>query len=643
MPYALGVDTGDTFTDAVLFEVEKRRVVTVEKVPTTHGELSRGIFNAVDSVTESVPGEEVIQVSLSSTLATNAIVEDRGGPVGLLALGWEPEEGQEFPRSEQAYVPGKFNARGEEIRTLEPELVKEKVEEWEDGVVGFAVSGYFSVRNPEHENEVREMVKNHTDKPVIAGHDLSPELGFYERAVTAILNVKVIPIINSFLDSAEDALRERGIDAPLSMMKSDGSLASSEEIREKPIETVFSGPAASVVGARWLSGRDDGVVVDIGGTTADIGILRDGLPSLDEGGVQVGGWRTKVQSLDLRTVGLGGDSRITLDEEGNPEFGPRTAKPLAFADLTEEDVGKIGVYEDTSFLKKRGEIDEGKLEQLGDSAREFYDLIGNGIVNKREVMDQAREEGLIRNRYYLRRLERLGLVRRVGLTPTDLLHVIGEYTVGSREAPSLGTEVLSSSTGREKGEFAYRVKAEFEKNIAVEIIKRFVLDEYPDCEFGHSKIWRYCKDGGGKGLSVDFELDLPLIGIGAPAGVFLPGVTSRLGGDFVEVENYRVGNAVGTVTGRVTRRIEATLVENHETEEFFLFLPNERKVIDDQDEGVVLEKAKGYARKSAMKKVREAGGEGVRASVEAGDLQHGRTTLKVVAIGNPELGQTDKN
>ncbi|MBS3765592.1 hydantoinase/oxoprolinase family protein, partial [Candidatus Bipolaricaulota bacterium] len=196
MPYALGVDTGDTFTDAVLFEVEKRRVVTVEKVPTTHGELSRGIFNAVDSVTESVPGEEVIQVSLSSTLATNAIVEDRGGPVGLLTLGWEPEDGQEFPRSERAYVPGKFNARGEEIRPLEPELVEEKVEEWEDGVVGFAVSGYFSVRNPEHENEVREMVKNHGDKPVIAGHDLSPELGFYERAVTAILNVKVIPIIN---------------------------------------------------------------------------------------------------------------------------------------------------------------------------------------------------------------------------------------------------------------------------------------------------------------------------------------------------------------------------------------------------------------------------------------------------------------
>lgn len=643
MPYALGVDTGDTFTDAVLFEVEKGKVVSVEKVPTTHKELSRGIFNAIDSVTESVPGEDVIQVSLSSTLATNAIVEDRGGPVGLLTLGWEPEDGQEFPRSERAYVPGKFNARGEEIRPLDSELVEEKIRQWEDGVVGFAVSGYFSVRNPEHENEVREIVKDDTDKPVVAGHELSPELGFYERAITAILNVKVIPIINSFLDSAEDALRERGINAPLTMMKSDGSLASSDEIRKKPIETVFSGPAASVIGARWLSGRDDGVVVDIGGTTADIGILRDGLPNLDREGVQVGDWRTKVQSLDLHTVGLGGDSRITLDEEGNLEFGPRTAKPLAFAELTEEDIRKIEIYEDTSFLKKREEAEEDRLEQLGDSARKFYDLIDNGIVNRREVMDRAREEGLIRNRYYLRRLERLGLVRRVGLTPTDLLHVIGEYTVGDREAPSLGTQVLSSNAEPEKRKFAGRVKAEFEKNIAIEIIKRFVLAEYPDCEFDRSEIWKYCKGGGEKGLSVDFELDLPLMGIGAPAGVFLPRVASRLGGEFVEVENYRVGNAIGTVTGRVARRIEAILLENHETEEFFLFLPNERKVIEDQGEEIVLEKAKGYARESARKMVRESGGEDVEVSIDAGDLQHGRTTLEVVAIGNPELGQADKN
>lgn len=638
MAYALGVDTGDTFTDAVLFEIEKERIDSVAKVPTTHEDLSRGIFDAIDAVTESVPSGEVIQVSLSSTLATNAIVEDRGGPVGLLTLGWEPEDEHEFPRSERACIPGRFNARGEETRPLDTNLVEEKVRQWRDGIVGYAVSGYFSVRNPEHENEVRRIVREITDKPVITGHELSPELGFYERAVTAILNVKVIPIINSFLDGAENALGERGIEAPLMVMKSDGSLGSSAEIRKKPIETVFSGPAASVIGARWLSGRDDGVVVDLGGTTADIGILRDGLPSLDKAGVQVGDWRTKVQSLDLHTVGLGGDSRVTLDEGGNFEFGPRTAKPLAFAGLTEEEVGKIEIYNDTSFLERREEIDRSKLEQLGDPARRFYNLIGSGIVNKQEVINRAREAGLIRSSYYLRRLERLGLVRRVGLTPTDLLHVIGEYTAGSREAPRLGTEILSKSQGEGK-EFAARLKAEFEKDIAHEVVKKFVLDAHPDCDFERTDLWIYCKNGGGEGLSVNFELDFPLIGIGAPAGVFLPRVASRLGGDFVEVENYRVGNAVGTVTGRVTRRFEVPLVENHETEEFFLFLTNDRKVINSQDEEVVLEEAKSHARENAKDMVREAGGEEVEVSVEAGDIVHGRTTLEVVAIGYPVSSQ----
>ncbi|MFB6291024.1 MAG: hydantoinase/oxoprolinase N-terminal domain-containing protein, partial [Candidatus Bipolaricaulia bacterium] len=322
MKYALGVDAGDTFTDAVLFDLEEKRVEEVTKVRTTHDNLSVGIFDAIDEVIGEFDPDNIIQVSLSSTLATNSIVEGRGGPVGLLTLGWKPEEDQEFPRSRRGYVPGRFNPRGEELEPLDRKKAVSFVEEWESQVVGFAVSGYFGVRNPAHENQVREIIEDRTGKPVITGHDLSPQLGFYERAVTAVLNVKVVPIINSFVDSARLALRERGIYAPLLMVKSDGTLAKSSEVKKKPIETIFSGPAASAIGARWLADKDDGVVIDIGGTTVDVAVLRDGLPTLANSGVSVGEWRTKVRSLDLRSIGLGGDSQIELDKEGNLVFGP---------------------------------------------------------------------------------------------------------------------------------------------------------------------------------------------------------------------------------------------------------------------------------------------------------------------------------
>lgn len=638
MKYAVGVDAGDTFTDAVLFELSQENVESVAKVPTTHGDLSRGMFSVIDEVIGDVDEEKVARVSLSSTLATNSIVEGRGGPVGLLMLGWSPGQGEEFPRTKKGYIPGRFNPRGEEIQPLNTDRVEPLVREWEGEVVGYAVSGYFSVRNPQHENEVRKIIEKHTDKPVIASHDLSPELGFYERAVTTVLNVKVIPIINSFIDSANKALKERGIEAPVTVVKSDGSLAKSSEIKQRPIETVFSGPAASVIGARWLSGKDNGVVVDIGGTTVDIGILEDGLPSLDKSGVQVGKWRTKVKSLDLHTVGLGGDSRIELDKEGNLVFGPKTAKPLAFGDLSKDKLDNVYVYDDNTFLERR----RGKekiLDQLSEPLSKFFRLIGEGAINRSKLLDMARERGLVRSSYYMRKLERLGLVRRVALTPTDILHVIGDYTGGNRETPRAGTDVLAG--GMERGgnltEFAEEVKESFEKEIAHKMVKKFILDEEPGSVFDGNHVWNYLRKGGSDELSVDLVLNLSLIGIGAPAGVFLPRVASRFGTDFVEVGHYSVGNAVGTVTGRVTRRFEVLLVENQEEGNFIMFLPDERKVIEEEEEDLALEQARKYSINRAKEIVRKTGGKNISVSVDAGDFSHGRALIDVVAVGRPEL------
>ena len=636
MDYAVGVDAGDTFTDAVLFDLIEDRVEEVAKVRTTHDDLSRGIFDAVDKVIGGINPENVVQVSLSSTLATNSIVEGRGGPVGLLTLGWNPDEGREFPRSKRGHVPGKFNPRGEELEPLDRKKAIALVEEWKNGVVGFAVSGYFGVRNPAHENEVREIVESRTNKPVVTGHDLSPELGFYERAVTAVLNVKVIPIINSFIDGADEALENRGIKAPLLVVKSDGTLAKSEEVKEKPIETIFSGPAASAIGARWLSGRDDGVVIDIGGTTVDVAVLRKGLPALAKSGVSVGKWDTKVRSMDLRSIGLGGDSQIDLDNEGNFTFGPNTARPLAFGGLSGEEIDKIDIYEDASFVEK-GKGGEEDLSQLTESETRFYQLIDEGAMNRVRLMDIAREEGLIRGGYYLRKLERLGFIQRVALTPTDLLHVIGEYTAGNEEAPKLGVDLLARKKSQEVTKFSAEVKKSFEHEITYETIKKFILDEKPDCSFSSDSLWGYCKEEGKKDLEVDFKLSLPVIGVGAPAGVFLPRVAERLGTNFVEVENYEVGNAVGAVTGRVSHRIKVLVAEKPEADEFLVFLPDVRKTIEGEDEELAMERAESLGRKCAREIVEKSGGKDISLHVRREPFSHGRGRIHVTAIGSPEL------
>lgn len=637
MVFGIGVDSGDTFTDAVLLDKDRNEVVETRKVPTTHYDLSEGIFSAIDRVTKDVDCSEVNQVSVSSTLATNSIVEGRGGYVGLLMLGWKPERGEDFPRSRRAYIPGRFNPRGVEKEPLDEDRVRSTVESWGSEIEGFAVAGYFSIRNPHHENRTRRVLKEMTDKPVVTSHELSPELGFYERAVTTVLNVRVIPIITSFVESTKAALERRGIRAPITVVKSDGSLASVDEIKRKPVETIFSGPAASAIGARWLSGRDTGVVVDIGGTTVDIATLKGGLPDLSKGGAQVGRWQTKVRSMDLRSVGLGGDSRIRVEEEGGVNIGPSTARPLAFGDFSDREIEVMESHKNTTFVKRR-EAPAGTRapeEGLKDSAWGFYELTDDELVNESWLLDQAREHRLIRGSTYLKELENLGLLTRVGMTPTDLLHVLGEYLAGNTEVPRAAAGVLGEKLGEEPVRFAQRVKEEFEREIAHEVIKKYVLAENPGVDFEDNALWSFCRDNESEDVDVNFSLKAPIIGIGAPAGSFLPQVADLLGTEFVRVENYSVGNAVGAIAGEVVRRFDVLVIEDAATDQFIVFLPDDREVIDVDDEDEAMENAREMAVAESKRLARESGGREVTVTVEEDEFKHGRGHVHVTAVGQP--------
>ena len=201
-------------------------------------------------------------------------------------------------------------------------------------VSGFAVCAYFAVRNPEHEIAAAVMIRERTGLPVAMSHELSAKLGGPRRALTTLLNARLISMIDRLVAATEGFLEQRGIAAPLMVVRGDGALVSAAFARLRPIETILSGPAASLVGARHMTGLDDAVVSDIGGTTTDVAVLDRGRPRLDPEGATVGGYRTMVEAVAMRAFGLGGDSEVGLEDGGlRPRIalGPRRLVPLSLA------------------------------------------------------------------------------------------------------------------------------------------------------------------------------------------------------------------------------------------------------------------------------------------------------------------------
>ena len=296
--HLLGFDTGGTYTDAVLFDPVRGIVAAAAKALTTKHDLAIGLRGAMEAVLRQLPVDDIGFVSLSTTLATNAIVEGQGSPICLLLLGYEPSAldraglRRALGHDPVCFIAGGHGATGDEQAPLDLVALEAAVRAHDPNVAAFAVSGFFSVRNPGHELAARALVGRLTGKPVSCGHELTSKLDAPRRALTTALNARLIPQLQQLIRAVEDLMVEKSVRAPLMVVKGDGSLVSAEFALARPVETILSGPAASVVGARHLAGEEDVVVADMGGTTTDIALLADGLPVLDREGATVAGWRT---------------------------------------------------------------------------------------------------------------------------------------------------------------------------------------------------------------------------------------------------------------------------------------------------------------------------------------------------------------
>ena len=567
----LGIDTGGTFTDAVLFDEATQRVASSAKAPTTHHDLAIGVCAAIDAVLASadIPAERVELVSLSTTLATNALVEGKGRPVAAVIIGFDDEVIERAGLSEALgddpaiFLRGGHDSHSREVEPLDLDRLATKARALADRVDAFAITAQFSVRNPAHEMAAADAVRSVTGKPVTLSHDLSARLNAPKRAVTAILNARLIPIVDELVRTAEVALAERGIRAPLMVVRGDGSLVSAAFVRERPIETILSGPAASLVGAAHLTGLNDAVISDIGGTTTDVAVLHDGVPEVSPDGAVVGGHRTMVSAVAMHTHGLGGDSRVRHDDRAAGMrllIGPRRVIPLCRLAVDEPElVHRMLDEQATSYMP-------GDLDGIALVAERYEHQLAALAGVEREVLEQmggrvAIAAAALRSRQHQRVMERLasrGVLQLAAFTPTDAAHVLGVQSTYDADAARKAAALFARKRDRLGKHIAdgpdelARATVDTLVRRSAEVVLEAALahDGMPDNTV-ESPLVQAALDGHTGVADVRIGLSTPLVGLGASAPVYYPDVAVLLGADSHIPEHAAVANAVGAVVGRV--------------------------------------------------------------------------------------------
>ncbi|MGQ7844118.1 hydantoinase/oxoprolinase N-terminal domain-containing protein [Granulosicoccus sp. 3-233] len=657
MGFQLGLDTGGTYTDAVLVD-DEQRVVSSAKSLTTHANLVEGLQSAVDRIVDADVASGIELVSLSTTLATNALVEGRGRPVALILVGFTPGQMQRANLQQALagdpviFLQGGHDASGHAVAALDTTSLRSFVEEIDDRVEAYAVSSMFAVRNPSHENEVQTLIASMTGKPLSCGHQLTSGLDAPRRALTALLNARLIPMIEALLQATRAMLQQRGIRAPLMVVKGDGSLISDAMALSRPVETILSGPAASVVGARFLCREENLLVSDMGGTTTDIALIRDGRPRLNPEGAIVGGWRTMVQAIDVQTHGLGGDSGIWYNREQR-QFDLQTQRVLPLSLLVHQRPELEEVLEaqlrlpfstthSAQFVLAHGP--QVNLTGLSAQQRELHErIVEKPIAVQSLFSDQTMERALSR-------LEQRGLVLRAGFTPSDAAHVLGRQTDWNRHAACLGAQLLMRYAKDNHGPI-YGDEDAFCTALAGKVSSAtalMLLDAAAASQKGGRALSESQKtllqagfaESDGQLLRVRASVNLPVVALGAPARSYYPATAELLDTRLVVCEHAQVANALGAVVGSV-RQEQHILLTPAGGERVQILLSSGPEVHETLEEAAVA--AARICSQLAAEKLQQAGGAEFIITVERHDnmvTRDGQRTflesrISAVAVGRP--------
>jgi N-methylhydantoinase A/oxoprolinase/acetone carboxylase beta subunit len=554
-------------------------------------------------------------------------------------------------------VRGGHDASGEEAEPLDEVAVQAAVAEFGGSVDAFAVAAMFSVRNPAHELRVRECIRAGCGKPVTCSHELSAQLDAPRRALTAALNARLTPQVRHLLDSVQEVLGRERITAPLMIVRGDGTLVKAAVALEYPVETVLSGPAASVVGASFLSGLRDFVVADMGGTTTDVAVVADGRPVVRAEGAVIGGWRTMVQAIDVHTCGLGGDSEVSFDRERRLSVGPRRVVPLSLFALqfpaVRTELARLAAAASLPagaghFAVRNPATGPGPaLDRL---EQRIFDALG---AEPRGVDSVARTAPGVAA---LRRLVDRGLATVAGYTPSDALHVLGRQHGWCVESARLGAALLAleerNASARRAADTPEGLSERTHEHVlrqAVRVVLETALARDPGVEPGTSGPFAQLMGEVAAGRSFSRLLDVrvglarPLVAIGAPAAAYYGEVARRLGAVLNVPAHAQVCNAIGAAAGVVSETCELT-VNQPVLNVFRVHDPAGSR--DFNDAQAAIEEARRLARVYALAAAQRSGARHPhvevtvserRARTNAGDEYLAEATVSARATGVPVL------
>jgi len=649
MSLVLGIDTGGTFTDGVLLELNTKEVRGKAKAFTTREDLSIGIRKCIENMGDLDP-RQVQLVSLSTTLATNAIVEGRGCRVGLILIGHEPTG--DLPAHQVFVVRGGHDIKGIPVTELDLEAIRRAVTEMRGQVDTIAISGYLSIRNPEHEQDAQRIIQELSDVPIVCAHQLTTALGFHERTVTACLNARLLPIIAELLAAVKVVLKEKGILAPLMIVKGDGSLMSETMTREKPIETILSGPAASIVGAIFLTGTESALALDMGGTTTDIAILEKGRPRMNREGATVGGWKTRVEAAEISTFGLGGDSYIQVSKDRKLIIGPKRVWPLSVIankypslvnELKRVDPNReiMNAQPADCFMLVKKPVNK---DRWNNTEWKIISVLESSAHNIFALADKV---GLDPNLLPLKELEQAQVIGRISFTPTDLLHVLGTFTDYNVSAAQEGARILAHRLRLEMDKFVDRVLSEIQAALCMTILQSFAYREGLRIKLNEETsvsflLGSLLNGNHNRGFKTEVTLAYPIVALGAPVSGYLPAVGGALNTPVLIPTHAEVANAVGAASGQVAEIVRILIkpgvaggyvVHAPWKREAFLYLEEAERDALDKAKEVALERAHraGVVNPELLVEKEEilshtAGGD---------DVVFLETLIEVTAIGHP--------
>ncbi len=586
--FSLGIDTGGTFTDAVLLDAT-RQVVASCKSLTTPFDLSIGIGGALDQLPQAFLAA-IDLVSLSTTLTTNSVVEGKGAPVCVLLAGYDAAQIKSSGLVELlgadaiVSLPGGHDAGGFALLSIDEAQTRAAILRQAPRVSAFAISASFGVRNPEHELQMRALVEQLCDKPVTCGHELASSLGAPRRALTVALNARMVTHVKALIESVRQTLALHRIDAPLMMVQGDGTLVNVARALRRPVGTVLSGPAASVLGACALSGHADAIVADMGGTTTDIAVVRGGQPELSFDGAMVGQWRPMVEAVKVYAIGLGGDSEVRFGGGEGLVIGPRRVLPLSL--LAHQHPWVLPVLERRQSeaahagqirFAQRLQADAAMLSRLLPDETMAWQRLAEGPVDlERANMD---DRPLVKA---IARLERKGLAIYSGFTPSDAAHVLGLSNHWNSEAAILGARIWARQMRYLYGLGTWMLgdavapsRQVIDKVIATinqKLIEAGLNDAGQMNEANAGKVASLlatmatqpgAADAAAPAsvFSLRFAPQLPLVAVGAPAASYYPQVARDLGMALKLPPFAEVANAVGAVLGQVSQRVHVTVTQ----------------------------------------------------------------------------------